>query len=158
VFTPPADYSCAEIIPGLYVGAFPPPGGLGVEAGIDVLVSLTDSRPAFDGVVIHHPLVDNGVVRDPDALRTLARRICHLLADARSVLVHCRLGLDRSPLVAALVLIQLGWTPSDAIDHIRLARPGALGAVGPGLWGRTGKRYAAWLLEHPSVRGSKPLY
>ena len=44
----------------------------------------------------------------------------------RDVLVRCRHGINRSALIAALVLVTRGTDPQETIDTIRLARPGAL--------------------------------
>lgn len=43
-----------------------------------------------------------------------------------SVLIHCRGGLGRSGLVAALVLLERGFAPGDAIRAVRHARQGAI--------------------------------
>lgn len=43
-----------------------------------------------------------------------------------NVLIHCRGGLGRSGLVAAMILIERGCTPNDAIHRIREVRPGAI--------------------------------
>jgi protein-tyrosine phosphatase len=42
------------------------------------------------------------------------------------VLVHCRGGLGRAGTVAARVLIDLGHAPEDAIQRVRVVRPGAI--------------------------------
>jgi ADP-ribosyl-[dinitrogen reductase] hydrolase len=42
------------------------------------------------------------------------------------VLIHCRGGLGRSGLVAALILVERGWEPRAAIRRIREARPNAI--------------------------------
>ena len=53
-------------------------------------------------------------------------RLREHLRNGRHVLVHCRGGLGRSGTIAARLLVELGWTPSDAIQAVRAARPGAI--------------------------------
>jgi protein-tyrosine phosphatase len=48
------------------------------------------------------------------------------LRAGRTVVVHCRGGLGRSGVVAASCLVSLGQDPDDAIERVRLARPGAV--------------------------------
>ena len=39
------------------------------------------------------------------------------------VLVHCHMGINRGPSLGYAVLLGLGWSPLDALDAIRAARP-----------------------------------
>ncbi|MEZ4234407.1 MAG: cyclin-dependent kinase inhibitor 3 family protein [Polyangiaceae bacterium] len=48
------------------------------------------------------------------------------MREGRTVVVHCRGGLGRSGVVAACALTALGVEPSQAIMHVREARPGAV--------------------------------
>jgi hypothetical protein len=148
VFNPPADYSHAEVVPGLYLGGFPPESPF--RWGADVVVSLaaTHACPVVPHgqLLIHHRIADDGEVTDPYMLRALAGLVAGFLAQGRCVFVHCNAGLDRSPMLCALVLIKWGWQPQAAIDHIRSFRLGALGDVPPGLWGKAGRGFAQWLL------------
>src|SRR5690606_7172241 len=43
-----------------------------------------------------------------------------------NVLVHCRGGLRRAGTIAARLAVELGSTPTDAIDYVRRVRPGAI--------------------------------
>jgi len=43
-----------------------------------------------------------------------------------NLLFHCRGGLGRSGMIAARMLVELGWRPDDAIESIRRARVGAI--------------------------------
>ena len=47
------------------------------------------------------------------------------------LLTHCHMGINRGPSAGFAVLLGLGWSPVDAIDAIRQARPliSAAGAV-----------------------------
>jgi len=48
------------------------------------------------------------------------------LRHGQNVLVHCRGGLGRAGTIAARLLIELGWSPAEAISRIRKVRPGAI--------------------------------
>ena len=43
-----------------------------------------------------------------------------------NVLIHCRGGLGRSGMIAARILVELGWDPEPAIQKVREVRPGAI--------------------------------
>ena len=48
------------------------------------------------------------------------------LLGGESVVVHCRGGLGRTGLIAARLLVELGETPSAALQRVRAAKPGAV--------------------------------
>ena len=137
-----------EIVHGLWIGRRP---ALDPFATFDVVVSLTEEppehHPPVGKVGLHFPMKDNGRVQDPETIRAVVRSVIELLESGRAVLVHCSLGLSRSALFAALVLVERGEAPRDAVDHIRRVRRGSFGAVEAGLWGKSGRRYASWILE-----------
>lgn len=47
-------------------------------------------------------------------------------SESPSIAVHCVAGLGRSPVLAAIGLIELGASPLDAVRRVREARPGAI--------------------------------
>ena len=49
-----------------------------------------------------------------------------LVASRHVVLVHCRMGFNRSNLVIATALTYLGLTGAEAVTHLQKVRPGAL--------------------------------
>ena len=77
---------------------------------------------------LHLPIRD---VSTPDTRFEAAwaeHRLClrdEVRAGSR-VLVHCKGGLGRAGTVAAIMLLELGMTPSDAIRMVRQARKGAI--------------------------------
>lgn len=76
----------------------------------------------------HAPITD---VQAPDAgfqilWRYVGLRLRAHLRAGRKVLVHCRGGLGRSGTVAAQLMVELGWTPAQAIAAVRAQRPGAI--------------------------------
>jgi protein-tyrosine phosphatase len=72
------------------------------------------------------PFEDGGVPADEPGLWSLVDRILDAVRPGRTVVIHCRGGLGRSGLVAASCLIALGRAPTEAIDSVRAARPGAI--------------------------------
>ena len=76
----------------------------------------------------HLPIVDQGVpgaafrMAWPRVLADVLRR----LRSGSSVILHCRGGLGRTGLVAALLLIESGMKPVAAIQQVRRVRPGAI--------------------------------
>jgi protein-tyrosine phosphatase len=75
-----------------------------------------------DVVEHRHPFADTRWRPVPrGVLDAAVDATCRALHDGE-VLVRCRMGANRSPLVAALVLRQAGRSPGQAIDDVRRAR------------------------------------
>jgi protein-tyrosine phosphatase len=74
---------------------------------------------------VYFPIFDDGLP-DLNKLHAVARLGARLLANGEKVLAHCGMGLNRSALVAGLVLIYLGMKGEDAVALLREKRPGAL--------------------------------
>lgn len=77
---------------------------------------------------IHFPIRD---LEAPDARglahwSDLAPRLHRLLDEGKFVAIHCRGGLGRAGMMAALILIERGDSPSDAISRVRAVRKGAI--------------------------------
>lgn len=121
-----------EIIPGLFMGGHFRSDGSGVLSPVvvadefDVVVSMI----SLEG---HGPpeSVFHRVCHVPDGPLTAAEiatvlTMADVAADAiraeRRVLVRCRAGYNRSGLVVAQTLLQLGYALDDAIDLIRSRR------------------------------------
>ena len=74
---------------------------------------------------VYYPLVDDELP-DLQKLETVSRLVADLVVDGHVVLVHCRMGLNRSNLVVATALTYLGLSGAQALDHLRQLRPGIL--------------------------------
>jgi protein-tyrosine phosphatase len=74
---------------------------------------------------VYFPIFDEDLP-DLNKLHALAKLAARLVADGQKVLAHCGMGLNRSALVAGLVLIYLGMKGEDAVALLREKRPGAL--------------------------------
>jgi ADP-ribosyl-[dinitrogen reductase] hydrolase len=76
----------------------------------------------------HLPIIDAST---PDATfeqqwNGSGEKLHELLRSGGKVLVHCRGGLGRAGTIAARLLIEFGWKPTDAIARVRAIRPGAI--------------------------------
>jgi protein-tyrosine phosphatase len=110
--------------------------------GAQVLVTLLDSielarlrlqalpaQLALHRVDWQHLPVDPQHVPNPSfehSWRGAATGLAAVVRDGGRVAIHCRDGRARAGMVAALLLVELGCAPQDAINRVRAARPGAL--------------------------------
>jgi Dual specificity phosphatase, catalytic domain len=123
-----ASPDAVEVLPGLYIGAEPGrrAGRLLAKAGVTHAVDLRSSPPAAspwpEGVtVLRFPLLEYeapGV----EALDLVSKQVVGLTLQGAVVYIHCRAGVQRAPMVACAVLVQMGWPLSDAFQLIRQRR------------------------------------
>ncbi len=117
------------------------------ERGIDTIVDMDgDVDPGLPDApnavfYVYYPILDEDLP-DLAKLEALGRLVADLVSADRRVLVHCRLGLNRSVLVIATALTYLGMTGEQAIAHLRACRPGALFNV----------NFAAHVMDLPARR------
>ncbi len=104
--------------------------------GVDVLISLlTPEEEEYLGVTpegetakVHgiryysHPIYDRGIPADPRSTWDLARELAALYAGGKTITAHCRMGIGRSPLILASILVHGGSTPEEAWAAIGTAR------------------------------------
>lgn len=69
-----------------------------------------------------HPVVDRGVPADRRDFTELINRIEAAYQDGKTVVVHCRMGIGRSSLTVAALLMRLGNTLDASFDLITRAR------------------------------------
>jgi len=112
--------------------------------GARVLVSLLDevefSRlqlrrlpeiAAAAELVWYHVPLSLGALPDAEFERTwtpISLRLHEILREGGKVAMHCRDGRERTALVSARLLIEMGCKPADAINRVRAARPDTLEA------------------------------
>lgn len=80
----------------------------------------------------HLPIQDGDI---PDARfdklwPPAATVLTQTLSSGQKVVVHCRGGLGRTGLVSAMLLVELGEKPGEAMKRVRQSRPGAIETAG----------------------------
>ncbi len=111
------------------------------SAGVSLVAVLTEPQeylvharrdlPAFyraNGLeVVHHPIPDFGVPRDPAGFRAALERVRAHVERGGHAAVHCMAGIGRTGLFAAcLARENLALTPAEAVSWVRRYIPGAL--------------------------------
>ena len=99
----------------------------GIRVVIDLEGGLDHGVPTLPDhtLYIYFPIFDEGLP-DLARLRAVGRLGADLIRAGQSVLSHCGAGFNRSALVAAMIMIDLGWSGKDVIARLRERRPGAL--------------------------------
>lgn len=113
------------------------------EKGITVVVDLEgdvdrDVPTAADEFLYIYLPIHDGDLPNLDRLHAISRLCADLAGREHAILIHCGLGLNRSALLAGLVLVELGMTPAQALARVRQRRPGAL----------FNETFAGYLLSH----------
>jgi protein-tyrosine phosphatase len=102
-----------------------------LDRGIDTVIDLEGEidhgvpTAANQFLYIYLPIFD-GSMPDLDRLHAVAKLGAELVRRGDRVLTHCGLGLNRSALMAALILMYLGMDGAAAVERCRERRPGAL--------------------------------
>jgi hypothetical protein len=115
-----------EVVPGLFIATRLDASADYSTLAVDAIVDLEDWESAWappvplGSLYVSFPMDDDDEV-DPK-VRELARFISALMTSGRRVLVHCTEGLNRSGVVVARALMELGMTAGDAIDLVRRRR------------------------------------
>lgn len=129
--------TASRIAPHLYQGSVPT-AGEALPFDLVVLCALENQfSPATYGVrpfgrrarVMRVPLTDgNAPLAQHNVVRAYAaaREVARSHARGERVLVTCYLGLNRSGLVTALALVEMGFRAEQAVGAVKHARPGAL--------------------------------
>ena len=101
--------------------------GRGIDTIVDMDRDVDPGLPEAPNSVlyIYFPILDQELP-DLPKLEALGRLVADLVSARHRVLVHCRMGLNRSVLVIATALTYLGMTGEAALGHVQSLRPGAL--------------------------------
>ena len=81
------------------------------------------------GMLWHHlPIRDTMTPNLPfeSQWASVKKEIKGALGNGERVLIHCRGGLGRTGTLAAMILMEFGYGPNEAISCVRKARPGAI--------------------------------
>ena len=108
----------------------------GFDAVFD-LCGINRGDGVTEEVYVAHPIDDVPWLTDPGAIDQLAAQATELLRAGAKVAVNCMSGLNRSGLLVGRTLIDLGHTPTQAVELVRRARgPHAL----------SNRAFVRWLL------------
>jgi len=106
------------------------------QAGVDILVSmLTREEEEMLGLesegklarehgldFISHPIPDRNIPASPKETWKLAKSLADCFGDGKRIAVHCRMGIGRSPLLLACIMVSRGTPPETAWGAIATAR------------------------------------
>ncbi len=71
---------------------------------------------------VSYPIADRKVPTSSDEFFRVVARLGDYLADDRGVAIHCRMGIGRSSLVAACLLVMSGRSARQAFESISRVR------------------------------------
>jgi hypothetical protein len=114
----------SEVIPGLFqASAEHPPAEM--LSMFDVLIDV-GGRDRWEGDpdprYSFHPIDDVPAIADAELIHTLGEQIASLVREGKHVAVNCLGGVNRSGLLIGRALVELGYTPEEAIAAVRSAR------------------------------------
>ena len=101
------------------------------DKGITVVIDLEGDvdhgvPTAADQFLYVYLPIHDGDLPNLDRLHAVGALGAELVAKGHRVLSHCGMGLNRSALVAALVMMRSGMSAARAVAQLRERRPGAL--------------------------------
>ncbi len=92
-----------------------------LDGELDIGIPNTPNHTLY----IYFPIYDEGLP-NLQKLHAVARMGAHLIERGHRVLSHCGLGLNRSALMAGLILCYQGMSGPMVVELLRQKRPGAL--------------------------------
>lgn len=98
-----------------------------LTAVFDLEEGLDHGIPAHPNslIYVYFPIKDEGLP-GLHKLHAVAQLGAQLMREGERVLVHCQMGLNRSALLAGLMLVYNGMRGADAMALLQAKRPGAL--------------------------------
>ncbi|MFY9345181.1 MAG: dual specificity protein phosphatase family protein [Planctomycetota bacterium] len=101
------------------------------DRGVTVVVDLEGDvdhgvPTAADSFLYVYLPIHDGDLPNLERLHAVGRLGADLVGKGHKLLSHCGMGLNRSALVAALVLMHQGMTGPQAVERLRARRAGAL--------------------------------
>jgi protein-tyrosine phosphatase len=144
-----------EVIPGLRIGAAPSRRAARrlARAGVTHAIDLRGHRDVVavtvwpEDVFTHAYPLEEYEAPGIAELRDVSSDVAGLIAHGEVVYVHCREGIQRAPMVACAVLIQMGWSLADACRVVSSRR--AVAAMSE-------DQLEALRLVAASIRGADP--
>jgi protein-tyrosine phosphatase len=117
-----------EVIPGLHMGAAPSRRAAraiaraGVSYAVDLRAGPERRSPWPPTVQTFSCPLEEYEAPSVGALIGISKQVAALIEAGEIVYVHCRAGIQRAPLVACAVLIQMGWKLPDAFRLVSSRR------------------------------------
>ncbi len=101
--------------------------GHGIDTVVDMDGDVDPGLPEAPNQIlyVYFPIFDEALP-SLQKLDSVGRLVADLIGNEHRVLVHCRMGLNRSVLVIATALTYLGHSGESALAHLQEIRPGAL--------------------------------
>jgi hypothetical protein len=94
-----------------------------LEGGLDECIPTVPNHCLY----IYFPFDDDDQqLPNVTKLRAVARMAAGLINNGHRVLSHCGMGLNRSALMAGVILVELGMSGPQAVARLRERRAGAL--------------------------------
>ena len=111
-----------QILPRLFLGDFVDAESMTIDQ-VQCIISLSEASPhVADGIThIHAPIPDE-MWLPPSVWNELVYALAQAVRDELVVLVHCRLGVSRSPALVVAYLAQCGWTIETALEFVKKRR------------------------------------
>ena len=148
---PLCDAPWNEVVPGLFMGGHDVRSQSATACVVgdefDLVVSLASREGYGPAPGVEHVVarLADAVLDQPNAARVveLGAVVATAVTEGRRVLVRCSGGLNRSGVVVAEALVQLGRTPDEAVRAVRQAR---------GPWALTNPAFVAHLRRPQATR------
>ena len=125
-----ASLDFSRITDQIYVGEQPSASDWYVLGALDITVDINLQSEAQDQFYMANAPEVYLWLRTPDyagpdvsTLLTAVLFIRRMLQENRNVYIHCRLGIGRSPVVAAAYLVTTGLNHQQALKAVQKARP-----------------------------------
>ena len=71
---------------------------------------------------IRFPIQDVTTPKNADTFIALASKLAQQISQGKKMVIHCRMGIGRSSMLAAAIMIKLGCAAEDVFDTIRTYR------------------------------------
>lgn len=71
---------------------------------------------------INYPIQDRGLPQSPSTFNRLIKRLNEKLIDGKKVVIHCRMGIGRTSMVCAALLIENGIDPKNVFTLLSETR------------------------------------
>jgi protein-tyrosine phosphatase len=71
---------------------------------------------------VNFPIKDRGIPKQGDKINDLINLLVTKITTKQNVIIHCRMGIGRSSIIAGCVLLKIGYKADDLIRHISNVR------------------------------------